>query len=218
MNKIRRFLLFFSLAIGLVLPGLSNQEVIAEENLYVNEKLGFSIQGPEGWHMEKPKEWTILEAWLKNKERESEVYNLLKQFLREKCPFGFQLSFFKYPVGSVKSNPEVTLTIVNPANVIFEGTEPTVWDYVNTSLDTAKWSLKNFRFIESPKEIELNGRKAIRVEYEGIDSFTGEEYRTLGYFFLKNGICYHLSAYDEPGNFADNRKHFEEAINSFKLR
>ena len=46
----------------------------------------------------------------------------------------------------------------------------------------------------------------------------GEEYRTLGYFFLKNGICYHLSAYDEPENFADNRKHFEEAINSFKLR
>jgi len=34
---------------------------------------------------------------------------------------------------------------------------------------------------------------------------------------LKNGICYHLSAYDEPGNFADNRKHFEEAINSLNL-
>ena len=67
MNRIRRFLLFFSLAIGLVLPGLSSQEVVAEGNLYVNEKLGFSIQGPEGWHMEKPKEWTILEAWLKIK-------------------------------------------------------------------------------------------------------------------------------------------------------
>lgn len=218
MNRIKRFLLCFSLAIGLISLGLSSQNVIAEENLYVNEKLGFSIQGPEEWHMEKPKEWSTLEAKLKNKERELEVYDLLKQFLTEKCPFGLQLSFFKYPVRSVKSNPEVTLTIENPDNTIFEGTEPTIWDYVNTSLDTAKWSLKNFRFIESPKEIELSGKKAIRVEYEGIDSFSEDEYRTLKYFFLKNGICYHLSTYDEPGNFADNRKDFEKAINSFKLR
>lgn len=195
--------------------------------MFHNEKYGVIITGPRNWYMQTfdslstfQKERIIdnVSEKIRNRTGSDSDVNSGKKLTEELLENVETLVLFRrnsvVTEANAAKNPQVIITIVNIEDM------PQIkdaMDYVKKICDAKEQHKSwNYRIVEPPQEIELNGARGVFYSEE-LTSRRGV-FRSLEYFFLlpDRKIC-QLVALANVQEFDQVFSAFQEAINSFYL-
>jgi len=154
--------------------------------LYVNEEHGFEIRGPKGW--------------FKNLGRPNS---------------GPAVIFTRHLYTGQMRLPILGVTVdTAPANIA------TALDFANFILPqyqaSADKTQAQFKLIEPPHEIEINGRKGARYVFQMLGKDRAME--SIDCKFLRGNMIISIQGMDTPEAFQADLADFQEAVSSFKFR
>jgi len=181
--------------------------------LFEDAELGVKIAGPEGWYLTSGQE---VKEKTKNAINDMTRLDTVKESFEK---IGILVTYSKYPVGaSVEANPNIVLT-AEPLNPQYSQVIKTAVDYANASILTLKAILKDFKLLEDPYFVMVNGRQGAHFTYEGTMTMGYLELRCKcsAYLFLKDNIVYAISLTDKADDFDNVVDKFESTVQSFHL-
>lgn len=174
---------------------LANWEIDHIE--YINSDLGIKISCPPWWYMYTGK-------------------NLEKVFpLKSKIPITkWAVAFLKYPYRSVEDNPLIALEIQNMSFSKEQIKTPKEMAEMTTSY--LRENTQNFKLIQSPKEIVVNGVKGVKyiMEYAAFESAANKQ--IICTFFIEELII-QIIATISSSEFTNDEKIIEECMNSLSF-
>jgi hypothetical protein len=157
------------------------EKAYAEKKVYKNKQYGISIACPNNWLMDEINERVLSRTKL--------------------------VKFHIFATG----RPEIELDIQHENPRFPEADISSPLNYAKTGIAERQKNIKNFKLIEGPTEVIINGNKLIKVAYRSY-IFRFEEY-----YFLKNGNLFILEINSSPEVFDKFRGEFDEAINSLAI-
>lgn len=121
---------------------------------------------------------------------------------------GPQIAIFKK---SLRAFPLIGITV------------DTVPPQIKSAIEFAKWVLPsyqepgvNFRILEEPHVVIVNGLEAAKFTFEMSDE-QGRSMKSLDYKFMMDTVVFSVQCMDYPQAFAANLKDFEDAVATFKF-
>ncbi len=126
-----------------------------------------------------------------------------------------QLVTFHKPNILRKKEPHTSIS-VHVKEVSQNEAGKTLQEYFEEDINETKQITPNYKVIEGPEEITLNGNKMLKFVSE--NSLMGYSSKDLSYMCLKNNILYTLTASAVPASdFEEYYEYFQESINSLKI-
>lgn len=211
------------------------------ENTYKNEGYGITISGPKGWKKEviEGNPMRGLYYGLTKEERDDLIDEHFKLFLQTNP----SLEVDKNLESKIKKNIKRGLTVIslvtfssgfaedNSAAVIGVGVVDipemeeekvtTMLDYIKDNILLVEVIPKNKQLIESPIEIDVNGKKMVRMVTLDYDEYAKYYVKNISYALIKNKKLYmvgcSITYYDQEKPVADYQNAFDNTVNSLVI-